>query len=183
MPFANLKKKKVLVAVIILSFCLVIATIIVHAKGNVVIDRIFTTEGSFEYSINPNRPFLYYEIRVETGETINFSEILFNESLPIPSEWGVEVTVYDENGENIHGNRINDILIYHCTTKNVSFTAYQISYLLVQFTIEVEAFYYETMPIVLYLLLSLVFIWINFLTYVLVKRRKETEKWFKPFRK
>jgi hypothetical protein len=65
----------------------------------------------------------------------------------------------------------------------MKFVVYEISYLIVSFAIEVEAFYYEASPIILYLFLSFVFIWINYLTYVLIKKRKETEKWFKPFRK
>ncbi|MCG3222301.1 MAG: hypothetical protein H7641_13055 [Candidatus Heimdallarchaeota archaeon] len=180
---SKLKKKKVFVIIILLSFSLVLASIIVQVKEQKLKDRIYTTEGSFSYSSNPNGPFLFYEVRVETGDTINFSEILLNDSLPIPSDWGVDVTVYDENEVEIEGNRINNILIYQCSTRNITFTAYQISYLQVYFTIEVEAFYYEASPIILYLFLSFVFIWINYLSYVLIKRRKETEKWFKPFRK
>lgn len=183
MPISKLKKKKILVVVIQLSFFLALASIIVLVKEQEIIDRIFIEEGGFSYNSNPNRPFLYYEIRVEKGDMINFSEILLNDSLPIPLDWGVDVTVYDESNVEVDGNRINNILIYKCPTRNVTFTAYQISYLLVSFTIEVEAFYYEASPIILYIFLSFIFVWINYLTYVLIKRRKETAKWFKPFRK
>ncbi|NPD87899.1 MAG: hypothetical protein HGN29_04200 [Asgard group archaeon] len=181
MSFSKLKKKKNLATLILLSILFVLASVILQAKEKKVIDTIDTTEGIFCYTSNLNTLFLYYEVRVEPGEITNFYEILLNSSLLIPSNWGVEVTVYDDKSEEIEGNRINNILTYQCSTRNMTFIVYQNSYLLVSFTIEVEAFYYEASTIILYIFLSFIFIWINYLTYVLIKRRKETEKWFKPF--
>ncbi|MCG3226964.1 MAG: hypothetical protein H7645_08600 [Candidatus Heimdallarchaeota archaeon] len=183
MSINKLRKKKVFVALILLSISLTLASIILQIKEKEVIDTIDTAVGIFGYSTNLNTPFLYYEVRVETGEKTDFYEILLNSSSLIPSYWGVEVTVYDDKSEEIEGNRINNILTYQCSTRNMTFIVYHDSYLLVSFAIEVEAFYYEASTIILYMLLSLIFIWINYLTYVLIKRRKETEKWFKPFRK
>ena len=183
MPLTNLKRKKILFIVIIISFSLGIATIVVYAKESKIVDRIITTEGSYIYSSNPNRPFLHYEIRVMEGGTINFNEILLNETLPIPTDWGVEVTVLSSEGWEVEGVHIGDLIVYSCPTRNVTLSAYQISYLLVNFTIEVEAVYYEAVPIILYLICSVAFVWINYLTFILIKKRKETEKWFKPFRK
>ncbi len=183
MSIRIIKRRQVLAAIILLSLLIALASIIIQVNEQKLIDRIFTTEGSFSYSSNPNRPFLYYEVRVEEGDTINFMEIMLNESLPIPFDWGLDITVYDENHIEIEGNSINDILIYKCLTRNMTFTAYQISYLLVYFTIEVEAFYYEASSIILYLSLSLILIWCAYLAYIMIKRRKETEKWLKPFRK
>jgi hypothetical protein len=147
------------------------------------LDIIYLEEGEYSYSVNQKKPFLYYEVRVEEGDWINFNEVMFNESLPFPSDWGIDVEVYNAEGEELYGNRVNDILIFNCPTRNISFTAYQISYLLVGFIIEVEVFHYEANPIILYIFLSLLVIWINYLTYVLIKKRKDTEKWLKPFRK
>ena len=183
MSIIKIMRKKVLFIVILLSLSIVTASIVVQVKEQNLIDRIYTEEGEYSYSAHPNRPFLFYEVRVDQGDMINFSEILLNDSLPIPSDWGINVKVYDAEDQEIDSNRVNEILIFNCPTKNMSFTAYQISYLLVEFTIEVEAFYYEASPIILYLFFSFIFIWINYLTYILIKKRKETEKWFKPFRK
>jgi len=171
----RIKMRMLLVVVIFLSFSISLTTIIIQVKEQKIIDRIFTTEGSFSYSSKPNRPFLYYEVRVEEGETINFMEIMLNESLPIPTNWGLNITVYDENNNEIEGKHVNDKLIYKCLTRNMTFTAYQISYLLVYFTIEVEAFYYEASSIILYLSLSIILIWSIYLACSMIKRRKETK--------
>lgn len=183
MSFISWKRRKIFVIVIFVSFLLALSSIIVYSQESRIVDRIITTDGSFSYSSNPNRPFLYYEVRVETGGIINFNEILLNDTLSLPSDWGVEVAVYDEDSSEIDGFSYSDVLVFKCPTRNMTLTAYQISYLLVYYTIEVEAVYYDTIPVILYLLLSIAFIWINYLTYILIKRRKETEKWFKPFRK
>jgi len=183
MSVIRIRKKKVFTAVIVVSLLLVIASIVVNTKERKMIDRIYIEEGEHSYSAHPNRPFLFYEVRVDQGDIINFMEVFLNDSLPIPDDWGVDVEVYDAEKEEVDGQRINNILIFRCSTRNMSFTAYQISYLLVEFTIEVEAYYYEANPIILYLFLSIVFIWINYLSYMLIKRRKDTEKWLKPFEK
>ncbi|MHA1953656.1 MAG: hypothetical protein ACW96U_06910 [Candidatus Heimdallarchaeaceae archaeon] len=106
MSIRKLKKKQILVVVILLSFSIAIASIMIQVYEKKTIDTINSTEGIFAYSTNLNTPFLYYEVRVETGEITNFYEILLNSSLPIPSDWGVDVTVYDDKNEEIRGNRI-----------------------------------------------------------------------------
>ena len=183
MLIGKLRNKKVLTTIILLSLSLAIASIIVKVNEQKPIDRIYSREGSFSYNSNPNKPFHFYEVRVEIRNMINYMEMLMNDSLPFPMYWGVNVDVYDENNERIEGNRIGDVYVYRCLTRNMTFTAYQISYLLVEFSIEVEAFYYEASPILLYLFLTFIFVWINYVSYVLIKRKKQTEKWFKPFRK
>lgn len=121
------------------------------------------------YSLDENQPFQYHEINVkqkeETGENNTW----------IPGDYysGIFIQVYDGEFKPIAPNSSQDMLSYHCETRNFSIIITQMSQFLFSYEIELYTFYQDATANLWYLFGGFVSIWAVCITLIFVIRRQE----------
>ncbi len=123
------------------------------------------------YSVEANQHFQYHEIHVKQKEETGAN----NTWIPGDYYSGIYIQVYDGDFQLIAPNSSQNMLSYHCDTRNFSIIVTQMSQFLYSYEIELYTFYQDTSANLWYLFGGFLGIWAVCIILLFIFKRKRDQ--------